>query len=48
MGPNCSRLTKILVTTGSPCWRASFMSARCPSCRLPMVGTNATRFWPRR
>src|SRR6266702_115909 len=46
-GPNCSRLTKMLATTGSPCWRARRISDRWPSCRLPMVGTKAVRFWPR-
>src|SRR5690606_28192711 len=38
----------MLATTGSPCWRASFISARWPACRLPMVGTNDTRFCPRK
>ena len=46
-GPNCSRFTKMLATTGSPCWRARRISDRWPSCRLPMVGTKAVRFWPR-
>src|SRR3569623_3394386 len=37
----------MLATTGSPCWRARRSSDRWPSCRLPMVGTKAVRFWPR-
>src|SRR6266513_5622455 len=43
LGPNCSRLTKMLVTTQSPWRRAISTSDRCPACKLPIVGTNATR-----
>src|SRR5512139_3945888 len=47
LGPNCRRLTKIDATTGSPCWCAICISDRCAACRLPIVGTKATRFCPR-
>src|SRR5215468_6182827 len=32
----------MLATTASPCSRAMRMSCKCPWCRLPIVGTNAT------
>ena len=38
----------MLVTTASPCWRAIRHSDRWPSCRLPIVGTKATRLAPAR
>ena len=38
----------MLVTTASPCWRAIRHSDRWPSCRLPIVGTKATRLTPAR
>lgn len=40
-------LTKMDATTGSPCFLASRISDRWPSCRFPMVGTKAVRNCPR-
>src|SRR5437016_9642384 len=34
----------MLATTASPCRRAISISDRWPRCRLPIVGTKATRF----
>ena len=42
-GPNCGGLTKMLITTTSLPARAASTSARCPSCREPMVGTRPMR-----
>src|SRR6056300_375845 len=43
LAPNCMGLTKILQITVCACLRASRIKVRCPSCKLPIVGTNATR-----
>src|SRR5688500_6306329 len=42
-GPNCNGFTKMLTTTKSAAFRAVSISRRCPSCRAPIVGTNAMR-----
>src|SRR5881394_1174023 len=42
LGRNCRGLTKMLTMTKGACWRAARTSDRWPSCKLPMVGTNAT------
>src|SRR5512136_190752 len=44
VGPNCMGLTKMLTTVTSASSRAFLTSARCPSCRYPMVGTKPIRF----
>ena len=47
VGPELQPVHEILAATGSPCWLASRINEKCPSCRFPIVGTKAVLFWPR-